>query len=217
MKKNYFLALFFATAFCSAQVGINTTTPKATLDVALKSNYISGEKAGVAIPNLTGDQIVAMNKTDLKAGTLVYATQVSTDALVSIDASTFWWYNGVKWITFYFAPKSFFYPPSIVLPTNSANLPTYVTFNAGTYTINLHTDVYAVQYGMTDSTNSTKSPSATNLQVIPATGLEYFVPYYDKNVFTNVAVTDAGILTYKVVESPIVTENTYMNIVFKVK
>ncbi|MFC2487621.1 MAG: hypothetical protein ACFNP8_03450 [Alloprevotella sp.] len=48
--------------------------------------------------------------------------------------------------------------------------------------------------------------------------MEYYVTYYDKAVFTNVGLTNQGVLTYKLVSAaPDVTEKTFMNVVFKRK
>ena len=41
--------------------------------------------------------------------------------------------------------------------------------------------------------------------------------YYDKAVFTNVGLTNQGVLTYQLMSAPDVTEKTFMNVVFKRK
>ena len=144
----------------------------------------------------------------------------ATDKIVVADA------DGVlKTVASISAAPKFFYAPSIVLPTNPANLSSGVTYNAGTetFTVNLH-GIYNDQFGMTgDIAGATrtaiKSPTASTLSVLPAASLEYFVTYFDNTVFdpTTITLSDAGIMTYKVLPSSTVTEKTYMNIVFKVK
>jgi hypothetical protein len=93
MKKIILSLAVLASSFAIAQVGIGNTQPKATLDVN-KASYTTGEQAGIAVTQLTGQQVVAMTTTDLKAGTLVYATSTSG----AIDAVGFWFYNGASWI-----------------------------------------------------------------------------------------------------------------------
>lgn len=92
MKKIIYTLAILLSCFASAQVGIGNTDPKATLDVN-KANYTTGEQAGIAVTQLTGAQIVGMTTTDLKSGTLVYATSTSG----AIDVVGFWYYNGTTW------------------------------------------------------------------------------------------------------------------------
>lgn len=92
MKKIIFAIAIMATGFASAQVGVGNTDPKATLDVN-KSSYAAGEQAGIAVTQLTGDQIVGMTTSGLKAGTLAYATSTSG----AIDSVGFWYYTGTAW------------------------------------------------------------------------------------------------------------------------
>lgn len=125
------------------------------------------------------------------------------------------------------APK-FFYAPPIVMPTTNVDLPSYVTYSSGTFTINLYT-VYQNQFGMTRALGASgittanrsaiKSAAATTLPVLAVTALEYFIPYFDNTVFDPATITlsDAGILTYTILPSAVITEKTYMNVVFKVK
>lgn len=93
MKNIIFAFAVLATSFASAQVGVGNTDPKATLDVN-KASYTTGEQAGIAVTQQTGAQIEGMTTTDLKAGTLVYATSVGTGA---ITATGYWNWNGTAW------------------------------------------------------------------------------------------------------------------------
>ena len=92
MKKIIFAIAIMATSFASAQVGIGNADPKATLDVN-KASYATGEQAGIAVTQLSGDKIVGMSTLGLKSGTLVYATSTSG----AIDSTGFWYYNGTAW------------------------------------------------------------------------------------------------------------------------
>jgi hypothetical protein len=94
MKKIILTFAILATGFASAQVGVGNTDPKATLDVN-KASYTTGEQAGIAVTQQTAAQIEAMTTTDLKAGTLVYAT---TDTGTTINATGYWNWNGTTWV-----------------------------------------------------------------------------------------------------------------------
>ncbi|MCD9855716.1 hypothetical protein LUD75_13415 [Epilithonimonas sp. JDS] len=191
MMKNIFTAaiILLTTASISAQVGIGTANPTNTFHVVSTANPVRFE----------GMQ-----------------TGAAADRVVVSDT------NGV----FKLAPVAslnYFYAPSMVLPTVNANLPAYTTYNAGTFTVDLYA-VYSNEYGLTASTptatrSSLKNPTGTTLPVLGASALEYFVIYFDNTVFdpNTIAVSDTGILTYQVLPSAVVTEKTFMNIVFKIK
>lgn len=92
--KLYFLvAILFATIEARAQVGIGTTNPRATLDVQLPATYQTGDLAGVAIPQLTAQQIIGMVTTNLKPGTLVYSSTI----LDPISDKGYWYFTGSIW------------------------------------------------------------------------------------------------------------------------
>ena len=50
-----------------------------------------------------------------------------------------------------------------------------------------------------------------------AADLEYYITYYDPLVFSNVSVDNDGKLHYKVIPGAEATQNTFMNVIFKVK
>ena len=78
MKKIYYLYLIFLTVFTvSGQVGINTPTPQATLQVEGKPT-ITTELDGIIPPRLTGNQLQAKTYTTLQNGALVYVTSATT-------------------------------------------------------------------------------------------------------------------------------------------
>jgi len=73
-------ALMMNGAALKAQVGINTETPKATLDVMAKTDGV-GEPEGIIAPRLTGDELSA-KEADYQAaqiGTLIYVTSAATN------------------------------------------------------------------------------------------------------------------------------------------
>ena len=104
MKPNHLLlfALFYCTIIFS-QVGINNTTPKATLDVvAVRTDGTTAE--GVIPPRLTGDQIKLANSQygTAQNGTIVYATSGITSADItgktsSITAPGLFYFTGTIW------------------------------------------------------------------------------------------------------------------------
>ncbi|RYY47814.1 MAG: hypothetical protein EOO06_11785 [Chitinophagaceae bacterium] len=147
-------------------------------------------------------------------------TGTSADKIVVADAT-----GVLKTVASVTATPKFFYAPSVVLPTVNASLPSHITYDAGTetFTVNLYS-IYSNQYGMTgDVAGATrtaiKSPTATTLPVTAVAALEYFVTYFDNTVFdpNSITLSDAGVLTYKILPAGVVSEKTYMNIVFKVK
>lgn len=223
------------TIHTNAQVGIGTSDPSATLDVAIDSNYKSGDKAGVAFPMMSGNQIEAMSTTNLKAGTIVYANSVSTNSTPDIDAFGLWYWSGdatKKWEPLNLGHKkvvSYFYAPSIALPTDIAGVSTdsnstiWYDSSKSLYNVKLF-DIYKNQFDLSGNVaGSTKSalknPSATNIPTLSKTDLEYYVTYFDNKVFDPATITldDNGVLRYSIISNPMISESTFMNIVFKVK
>ncbi|WP_346985561.1 hypothetical protein [Chryseobacterium sp. POE27] len=96
--------LFSITVF--AQVGINNTSPKATLDITAKTNGTKPE--GLIIPQLTGDQIRAATTaiptpvyTSAHKGLIIYASTADsapTGATANIDAEGYYVFDGSKWV-----------------------------------------------------------------------------------------------------------------------
>lgn len=115
-------------------------------------------------------------------------------------------------------PK-FFYMPSMLLPLAQDQIVSsmYTTFSNSTFTVNLY-NVYAEQFGGTNTSNSKKNTNTTtSLPVLPKSELDYYVTFYDNTVYTNVTVSDEGILTYRVSASADPNSGSFMNIVFAVK
>ncbi len=223
------------TTILYAQVGIGTSNPNATLDVSIDANYKSGDKAGVAFPMMSGNQIEAMSTTNLKAGTLVYANAISTNSMPDVDALGLWYWTGdaaKKWEPLNLGYKkvvSYFYAPSIALPTDIAGVSTdsssTIWYDSATSMFNVKLfEIYKSQFDLSGNVSGAnksalKSPSATTIPVLNKTDLEYFVTYFDNQVFdpSKITLDDNGVLKYSILSNPMVTENTFMNIVFKVK
>ncbi|CAD7811809.1 hypothetical protein CHRY9390_02419 [Chryseobacterium aquaeductus] len=102
MKKNIItMAVLLFSLTVSAQVGINNSSPQATLDIAAKTT--DGSKAeGIIAPRLTGDQIQAGDAqyTAAQKGTILYATAAATtpsSKTANITAEGFYFFDGTAW------------------------------------------------------------------------------------------------------------------------
>ena len=234
MSKNVFLVgittlmISMCSVTLNAQVGVNTEDPHATLDiVAKKTDGTTAE--GFISPRLTGDQIKAAdaNYGTAQNGTLVYATvAVTTPSAKTINVKKpgYYYYDAPNsvWVAVGAATDEWFYMPAFLIPTDRNDLVGITTYDSGTstFSVNLYTE-YTSQFGSgLMRTNRVSSPSAAvalPVAVSTASGLDYYVTYFDDTVFDAVAVDDAGVLTYKIKPDAVITEQTYMNIIFKVK
>lgn len=206
--------------FIQAQVGVNTTDPKVSLDVqAIATDATTAE--GLTAPRLTLAQLSSKDAKYLtdQTGTIIYVTNITgttTTKTNKVTAIGYYYFDGTLWQSIGPDPNMrFFYMPSIVLPTDTSD-PSY---NAGTqaFTINLYT-AYSNQFGMSNiGSSAVKNPASTTLPVQASNALEYFITYYDNTVFQSVTLTDAGVLTYKLPTVLPLSEKTFMNIVFKLK
>ncbi|CAD7811803.1 hypothetical protein CHRY9390_02418 [Chryseobacterium aquaeductus] len=85
----------------NAQVGINNTTPNATLDISAKTT--DGSKPeGLLAPRLTGDQIQAGDAqyTAAQKGVIIYATAAATSPstkTTNITAEGYYFFDGTAW------------------------------------------------------------------------------------------------------------------------
>lgn len=128
------------------------------------------------------------------------------------DVTPGYYYNdGTKWVKLYSVDDAFFNMPSIVLPLNETD----PAFSGGVFTIELH-DIYAKQFGVV-GTNTAVSDATAKLPIYGKDQLYYFITYFDDTVFTNVAVSASGVLTYKLKSDFSYSEKTFMNIILKVK
>ncbi len=207
MKKDLFAAFVLGMiSFTTAQVGINTVTPQATLDVALPETYAAGAKAGVALPMLTGNQIVQIQEADMKPGTLVFATTPSTTSNDITAAGHWYWKDSTdKWEPLNINRPNFFYSPSILVPTESSE--------PGFGTIDLYEN-YKIQFS---KPMASSVGSVGEIYTYPSDRLEYYVTYYDPAVFTNVQISQTGKMTYDVAATADTSLPSFMNVVFVVK
>ena len=207
------------------RVGINTDDPKATLHIkADKDN--KDNNPGLIIPDVSKDKLDTGEPVE---STLVYYSEGSNSAYINQnDQSTtenigskkgFYYYDGTDWQRI--IRKAQFYMPSIVVPT---------TVNTR-HEVNLYQE-YIKQYAHENISNvykddksiipSSDRPIASSVRASPLktyrkNDLDYFVVYYDNNVFTNLSITEEGLLTYTVTAEGAknISAQTFMNIVLQ--
>ncbi|SHL87947.1 hypothetical protein [Chryseobacterium polytrichastri] len=240
MKKIFMilLAITFSSIVYS-QVGINTASPKSTLDITAKnSTGASTNVDGLLVPRL--DRLRAQSMISVPLSTMIYVNDISTGAAAgiaaNIDAVGYYYYNGTIWVktetlttltnnnngTFTYVSENgtgvsinavvpkFFYMPSIVLPTNIAD-PAYNP-STGEFTLNLY-QLYSSQF----TAPVISSNAASTLPVLSSGDMDYFVTYSDASVFNIISLGTDGILKYKLQTGYVISEKTYMNVVLKVK
>lgn len=198
-----------------AQVTIGSSyepNPNALLD--LQENSDNNSTKGLLLPR------VSLSSTTSFSPLLAHVAGMTVyNIATTSDVTPGYYYNdGTKWIKLFAEVSSvtpkFFYMPSIVLPTDTAD-PSYNSIKQE-FTVDLYA-LYREQFELANSTSSIKDTGATTLPVLANNDLEYFIPYYDNTVFQNITLSDVGVLKYKLFAQFTYSEKTFMNIVFKVK
>ena len=100
MKKLILLSSVFLGEMVFAQVGINTSNPKATLDiVARNATGAITDTDGIIIPHL--DRQRAQNMATVETSTMIYVDNISTGAnsgkAIHIDEMGFYYFDGDIW------------------------------------------------------------------------------------------------------------------------
>lgn len=207
------------------RIGINTDKPKATLHIAA-DNDNNDINSGLIIPDVSMDKL---NAEGHEESTLVYYSGGSNSAYINQNENSttenigskkgFYYYDGTDWQRI--IRKAQFYMPSIVVPT---------TVNTR-HEVNLYQE-YIKQYAHENISNVYKddksiipssdrpiasSVGASPLKTYRKNDLDYFVVYYDNNVFTNLSITEEGVLTYTVTAEGAknISAQTFMNIVLQ--
>lgn len=205
------------------RVGINTDDPKATLHIkADKDN--KDNNPGLIIPDVSKDKLDTGEPVE---STLVYYYEGSNSAYINQNTGSttenigskkgFYYYDGTDWQRI--IRKAQFYMPSIVTPTTQ-----------GDHSINLYEE-YLKQYAHKNASNIdtrdninipndrpiASREGASPLKTYRKNDLDYFVVYYDNNVFTNLSITEEGVLTYTVTAEGAknISAQTFMNIVLQ--
>lgn len=206
------------------RVGINTNNPKATLHIEAynKDEDNKDTNPGLIIPNVSMDKL---ETGEHEESTLVYYSGGTNSAYIDQNTGSttedigskkgFYYYDGTDWQRI--IRKAQFYMPSIVTPTTE-----------GTHTINLYEE-YIKQYADSNGSNTSNKQapnrswniqtnnSNNSLKTYAKDDLDYFVVYYDNNVFTNLSITEEGVLTYTVTTESAknISAQTFMNIVLQ--
>lgn len=186
MKKNFLTLSIIASVFSYAQnqnaiegrMGINTTTPRATLDIVAEDDDTN---PGVIVPNITlptTDQFKKLEKVvnsetkDFAESTLIYVKGENFEnKRIDIDPNSkteevsqkgFYYYDGKDWLPL--RPKTQMYLPSIVLetelPPKKGTKPyTSAEANKIEYCVNLY-NVYQGQFK--NITNDNKTAAFSN-------------------------------------------------------
>lgn len=164
MKKNLIISgllLLFSHA-ANSQVGINNTSPKATLDITAKT--ADGTKPeGVIAPRLSGDEIKmadSMYGSD-QMGTFIYATSpvtVPSTKTENITSPGYYFFDGTIW-------RKFTEPAS----TGSTFVPYVVASGLESSTVNI-TNTYTKLNFTVSSINDGNWDSASNTYTVAKTG-----------------------------------------------
>ncbi|NRQ44902.1 hypothetical protein [Chryseobacterium sp. C-204] len=122
MKKSFNLLIFVFAIIVKAQVGVNTQTPAATLDIVGKPD-LPNHFDGIIPPRITGDQLANKTYSVLQKGAIVYVTQPASNLLgqvIHIVEEGYYYFNGMFWNQMFKEPT--YYDALIVLDeTLSAN------------------------------------------------------------------------------------------------
>ena len=193
MKKNFLTLSIIASIFSYAQdttikgrLGINTTTPRATLDIVAKNNDTN---PGLIVPNITDENGKIITKQEVikklekkvvdgktigfAESTLIYINGENFDnnridikpnsKTEEVSQKGFYYYDGTDWLPL--RPKTQMYLPSIVLETE---LPprtgpyTYEEADKKVYCVNLY-NVYQGQFRNITNDNTTAASSNDKL------------------------------------------------------
>ena len=212
------------------RVGINTDDPKATLHIKADKNN-KDNNPGLIIPTVSMDKLDTGEPVE---STLVYYSDGSNSAYINQNTGSttenigskkgFYYYDGTDWQRI--IRKAQFYMPSIVVPTT-----------IGEHKIDLYEE-YMKQYGYAHNNVSNipsgismpsnrpiaSSMNASPLKTYRRDDLDYFVVYYDNNVFTKLklnieenGVLKTGVLNYEVTAESAknISAQTFMNIVLQ--
>lgn len=290
MKKNFLTLSIIASVFSYAQnqgairrVGINTTTPRATLDIVAENH---DDNPGVIVLNIiipsTTDEngkvinqfkklekkVVKGETKDFAESTLIYVKGENfKNKRIDIDPNSkteevsqkgFYYYDGKDWLPL--RPKTQMYLPSIVLetelPPKKGTKPyTYAEADKIEYCVNLY-NVYQGQFKNITNDNKTAAFSNNKLNdgcrgatVTDATktisienktykastesrklevleggdDFDYYVTYYDPDIFKDVKIENRRTLKYKIKRNQTdptktennITEKTFISILLR--
>ncbi|KMQ62016.1 hypothetical protein ACM40_06785 [Chryseobacterium sp. BLS98] len=243
MKITNKLILFITLLFnvlVFGQVGINTSSPKATMDVNAKRANLDGTGAidnaqtlGLLAPRLTRAELTGNTATygANQAGALIYVTDVSGgDTLATranVTAIGYYYFDsganlwkaigsggGALTATYGLTnptPTSIgIVDPIRFIYTPSISISTTLIQNG--QTLNIYNE-YVKQFSGTGNSPLVKNATTENatIPVYDARYFDFYITAYDTSVFANVSITDNGLLTYDVTGTA--SACSFMNIV----
>jgi hypothetical protein len=210
LKASFLAALAVFSQNIKAQITIGSSEiphEKALLD--LKENAAGTATKGLILPRVALDS--ATNFFGIAshvAGTIVYNTGTSTASVTAANRVSpgFYYNNGVRWEKLSLGYANWFYMPSVPIETSS-------TLTG--QTLDLY-GKYKTQFSGL-SGNFAKSPDAPpTIPYFPAsTNLYYYITDYDPAVFSNISISNNGVMTYDVTAAA--TYYSFINIVFVLK
>ncbi|WHF51941.1 hypothetical protein QGN23_01365 [Chryseobacterium gotjawalense] len=129
MKRIIYFLMLVVNLQLQAQVGINTTSPKTTLEVVGKPDAIN-HFDGIIPPKITGDQLAKKNYAISQKGAIVYVIQPATNFLgqvIHVVEEGYYFFNGTYWVQVLNEPR--YYDALIVLdetlPANTLSEQTF--------------------------------------------------------------------------------------------
>lgn len=104
-----------------------------------------------------------------------------------------------------YAMPEFFYFPAINIPLSNPN-----------GSLDLY-GIYASRWGAPMAKSTTTENTNLADIIVPVNMVDIFITYYDNTVIENVVISDAGVMTYTVKPGYVLTDESYMNILFKIR
>lgn len=237
MKKIYILIFLLTAGLSQAQVGFGTATPDQSAEVEIQST-----NKGMLVPRIALTSATQKLNTNVNNADALLVFNNGTD----LPKGFYYWKANVvsgtdngSWIAVgseTSALPKFFYMPSVILPTTLAQSqlpnPIYggegdttnpqfvnkpgMSYDASTkvFTINLY-EIFSNQF--TTPLVATGDQNGLADFVLAANHYDYFITKADESVFTDVTLSQLGVLTYKVKENAVARDGSYMNIVLKAK
>lgn len=166
MKRTLLFALFVLShSVLFSQIGINTTIPSASLDIAAKnSSGASTAVDGILIPRV--DRQRAQNMQGMATSTMIYVNDISTGSqagtAANIDSAGFYYYNGTVWAKF------------TQTITGNAFVPKVVAAGKGTQSIVMTDGTGYNKWNFNVSTNDGSWNTTTNAYTVPVSGFYQF-------------------------------------------
>lgn len=218
ITKSYLLILgllLFSSVEIKAQVTIGMgESPHKDALLDLKETSIGMSDKGILLPRVNlkatdnPSPMTESDKSKLKGMTVYNLATVKTGNSSTSVSPGIYYHDGSKWVSASSSNLNWFYMPS-------ANLPTVKGVNK----FDLYQN-YKDQFtgGKAPSIQIIGNPDAATslgLFVYEKTDLNYYVTYYDPNVFDNISISNEGMMIYTIKQAP--TDSSFINIIFSIK